>query len=967
MAGGNSQATGTVYLDTSSAQYALDKLNNKIGEYDKELAKVNITQGRRITLETNRAEAAKKAIAVEQQLAKNLGNTYNQQKDLVFALQKQLQSIPVNTQQYIDKLKSLRKEQGVFDEMKQKIKGVEVAQEQMASGFGKILGRVAAYGTAFLAFDTIKNSIVSFFGDAIDEANTAEAAVSRLGSTLSNLGRSDTFDRVTAKADELANTFKFIDNDDVTEVFQQLITYGKLTEKQMNDLLPVIINFASKSGTTINESASLIIKALEGNGKALKEYGISMKDGATVTERMALIMTELKPKVEGAAQAFGETLKGSIAESNQEIANTKEEIGNKLLPVLKLFYQSVSLTMSGLKTIFENTSIAFGATYNAMKLTFGVAKDVLSLNPTGAATRIGIAKAELDNNILIIKSQDEMAASRKSAASIAADASSKTLKEQEKILAGEKALKEADFQAYNALVAAGKARTEEGRKAAQQLFRSVETVKQLEKVIAGTKDTRTFGGDAGESAADKEAAKAKAAAAAKKAAAESKRILDDYNAFARQLNKDVTGLLTPEDSKKWLAVRQEAEEGLRRINEMVLTNAQRQELVNLVLERQRIKYRELAAELAVTVERTKEAVPAGADKPTNVKTPVEIIPIIPEADAADFEDAMNELFERIRGTDLTNLAAHLETYLQYAQQVTDIYAQMQQAKTDKEQAAFNKEISDNDRRKKSIQDLANQQVISKSDARRQIAAIEQEEEKKRVELDKKAFERNKKTSMLQAGINGALAITSILAQYPKFDGGIAMAIALGVAAATTVAQVALIASKKYSKGGIAKGASHAEGGIDMIDSKTGSKVGEMEGNEPYMILSGATYRNNKPIVDSLLDSSLNRGGAPIRQFWETRPYRSINYEAVTQSMKEVKFATGGVRNGTFTTNSRVEVPVQDPAVMEALQISQQVNTALLGTISRLNAQLEEGINVSLYKLNQATQQSDRIDDDSILR
>jgi len=62
------------------------------------------------------------------------------------------------------------------------------------------------------------------------------------------------------------------------------------------------------------------------------------------------------------------------------------------------------------------------------------------------------------------------------------------------------------------------------------------------------------------------------------------------------------------------------------------------------------------------------------------------------------------------------------------------------------------------------------------------------------------------------------------------------------------------------KGGVPEGPSHEEGGIDLINTKTGRKVGEMEGDEPYMLLSKNTYRNNGSLIDRLLQVSMNEGG-----------------------------------------------------------------------------------------------------------
>jgi len=58
------------------------------------------------------------------------------------------------------------------------------------------------------------------------------------------------------------------------------------------------------------------------------------------------------------------------------------------------------------------------------------------------------------------------------------------------------------------------------------------------------------------------------------------------------------------------------------------------------------------------------------------------------------------------------------------------------------------------------------------------------------------FGQSKGLAIAQASINGAMAVTSILAQYPKFDGGFAMWAAIAAAGLTTIAQVGKITSTK---------------------------------------------------------------------------------------------------------------------------------------------------------------------------
>jgi hypothetical protein len=73
--------------------------------------------------------------------------------------------------------------------------------------------------------------------------------------------------------------------------------------------------------------------------------------------------------------------------------------------------------------------------------------------------------------------------------------------------------------------------------------------------------------------------------------------------------------------------------------------------------------------------------------------------------------------------------------------------------------------------------------------------------KEEEKLLKKQFEQNKKAQMAAAIINAAQAQVSILAQYPKFDGGFAMVAAMAGAAITSAMAIGKIASTSFSGGG----------------------------------------------------------------------------------------------------------------------------------------------------------------------
>jgi hypothetical protein len=78
-----------------------------------------------------------------------------------------------------------------------------------------------------------------------------------------------------------------------------------------------------------------------------------------------------------------------------------------------------------------------------------------------------------------------------------------------------------------------------------------------------------------------------------------------------------------------------------------------------------------------------------------------------------------------------------------------------------------------------------------------IAAIEEEKLKESNKIKKQQFDNNKKLQYATAVINGAVAVGSIIAQYPKFDGGIAMVAALVVAGVALAAQLIKIKQTEF--------------------------------------------------------------------------------------------------------------------------------------------------------------------------
>jgi hypothetical protein len=214
-------------------------------------------------------------------------------------------------------------------------------------------------------------------------------------------------------------------------------------------------------------------------------------------------------------------------------------------------------------------------------------------------------------------------------------------------------------------------------------------------------------------------------------------------------------------------------------------------------------------------------------------------------------------------------------------QAIDTVATFQKAATDKELSKLDK---DKTARLLKLDQEYKAGTLSKEQYESAKSNIESNYDAKTRSIKKQAAEKEKEYNIAQAIIAGTLAVIKVL-DNPF------LAVTTGIAAALGVAKIIATPIPEFAKGGVIGGPKptwrekvrqfatgginsvagvpsvgqlHSGGGIRMVDGATGQHLGEWERGEPYMILSRETYANNKPLIDDLLDTSLYRGGAPVR-------------------------------------------------------------------------------------------------------
>ena len=185
-------------------------------------------------------------------------------------------------------------------------------------------------------------------------------------------------------------------------------------------------------------------------------------------------------------------------------------------------------------------------------------------------------------------------------------------------------------------------------------------------------------------------------------------------------------------------------------------------------------------------------------------------------------------------------------------------------------------------RRQHLIDQLNAEMRAQREAQAQEKKIQKEKEaneKKQDELEKKRKKQQYQRDMIQAVVNGAMAVTyALVNKWPV--PAIPMA---ALAASTAAAQIGIMAANKpYAKGGLLEGKSHAEGGIPV-----GNTGIEVEGKE-YIIRKKSTAPNIE-ILDYINKSERKLDLDDFIEFYSSGKVK----KNITQISPKSRFADGG--------------------------------------------------------------------------
>lgn len=108
----------------------------------------------------------------------------------------------------------------------------------------------------------------------------------------------------------------------------------KLTGDQIAQIIPLVDDYAAKTGQDIPTAATGVGRALLGNTRALKSIGIEFKATGNTAQDFTTITGLLQAKLGGFATREGKTAAGQLKILQAQFRDVEEELGSALLPAL---------------------------------------------------------------------------------------------------------------------------------------------------------------------------------------------------------------------------------------------------------------------------------------------------------------------------------------------------------------------------------------------------------------------------------------------------------------------------------------------------------------------------------------------------------------------------------------------------------------------------------------------------------
>lgn len=250
---------------------------------------------------------------------------------------KELDLMDINSEEYNAKIKDLGKLGSVLDEHRNKLNGIRKASEGMSLGTG--LGIATGIGAITMAIDK-----VSEWSDVAYEAfkGSEEAAV-RVEQKMSSLGNTTglTMEQIADTATEIMKKTTYDDDQILNDVTNNLLNFKNITGQVFLDAQMAAADYAANSGKSLEEASIAVGQALENPEKAAKKLRAmnilltkseqdhikTLQEQGRIQEAQIIILDKINERYEGQAEALAATDTGKVEQQKNAWGEVYEQVG----------------------------------------------------------------------------------------------------------------------------------------------------------------------------------------------------------------------------------------------------------------------------------------------------------------------------------------------------------------------------------------------------------------------------------------------------------------------------------------------------------------------------------------------------------------------------------------------------------------------------------------------------------------
>lgn len=268
----------------------------------------------------------------------------------------------------------------------------------------------AGYVAGMVTFEAAKRvlgGIVDFLKSSVQSYAAAEKATAKLTQALRNTGdaSAETISDMSDLASEFQRTTRFSD-DLVTEVQALFTQLGEVGPKDMKVAIQAAADLSEGLGIDLEQAATAVSKALQGNETSLKKLAPSLDEAAISGGNLADIAGEIEKRFGGQAAAQLDTYAGRVAQLANEWDNVKEAIGRAIAtdPIVTASLRGLAESLGGVGEEAQGLTVSEIALTGAMSAQMPIVSRTIELFRLWSIQ----ANAVAENQAFILRTTDAL-------------------------------------------------------------------------------------------------------------------------------------------------------------------------------------------------------------------------------------------------------------------------------------------------------------------------------------------------------------------------------------------------------------------------------------------------------------------------------------------------------------------------------------------------------------------------------